>query len=70
MSFNEQKEYSKIEREMKDLEYEKKQIEDAFSNGTFSDDELVTKGIELQKIIDALEEKELRWFELSEKLEG
>ena len=70
LSFNEQKEYSKIEREMKDLEYEKKQIEDAFSNGTFSDDELVTKGIELQKIIDALEEKELRWFELSEKLEG
>lgn len=70
LSFNEQKEYSKIEREMKDLEYEKKQIEDAFSNGTFSDDELVTKGIELQKIIHTLEEKELRWFELSEKLEG
>lgn len=69
LSFNEQKEYSKIEREIKDLEYKKKQIEDAFSNGTFSDDELITKGIELQKTIDSLEEKELRWFELSEKLE-
>jgi len=69
LSFNEQKEYSKIEREIKDLEHKKKQIEDAFSNGTFSDDELITKGIELQKTIDSLEEKELRWFELSEKLE-
>lgn len=69
LSFNEQKEYSKIEREIKDLEHKKKQIEDAFSNGTFSDDELITKGIELQKTIDSLEEKELRWFELSEKRE-
>lgn len=70
LSFNEQKEYAKIEREIKDLEYKKKEIEDLFSAGTLSDEELVAKGVDLQKIIDALEEKEMRWFELSEKMES
>src|SRR5690554_4347806 len=70
LSFNEQKEYAKIEREIKDLEYKKKEIEDLFSAGTLSDEELVTKGVDLQKIIDALEEKEMRWFELLEKMES
>ncbi|MEG0917505.1 MAG: ABC-F family ATP-binding cassette domain-containing protein [Myroides sp.] len=69
LNFNEQKEFSKIEREIKDLEYQKKQIEDGFSNGTISDDEMISKGLELQKIIENLEQKEERWFELSSKLE-
>ncbi|MEG1376683.1 MAG: ABC-F family ATP-binding cassette domain-containing protein [Myroides sp.] len=69
LNFNEQKEFSKIEREIKDLEYQKKQIEDGFSNGTISDDEMISKGLELQKIIETLEQKEERWFELSSKLE-
>jgi len=69
LNFNEQKEFSKIEREIKDLEYQKKQIEDGFSNGTVSDDEMISKGLELQKIIETLEQKEERWFELSLKLE-
>lgn len=69
LSFNEQKEFSKIEREIKDLEYQKKQIEDGFSNGTVSDNEMIAKGLELQKIIETLEEKEERWFELSSKME-
>ncbi|WCM41859.1 ABC-F family ATP-binding cassette domain-containing protein [Flavobacterium sp. CBA20B-1] len=69
LSFNEQKEFSKIEREIKDLEYQKKQIEEGFSNGTVSDEEMISKGLELQKIIETLEEKEERWFELSLKME-
>ena len=69
LSFNEQKEFSKIEREIKDLEYQKKQIEDGFSNGTISDEDMISKGLELQKIIETLEEKEERWFELSSKME-
>ena len=52
------------------MEYQKKQIEDGFSNGTVSDDEMISKGLELQKIIDNLEQKEERWFELSSKIEG
>lgn len=69
LNFNEQKEFSKIEREIKDLEYKKKQIEDDFSNGKVADADMIAKGVELQKIIESLAEKEERWFELSSKLE-
>ncbi|WP_353088790.1 ABC-F family ATP-binding cassette domain-containing protein [Flavobacterium sp.] len=70
ISFNEQKEFQKIEREIKDLEYEKKQIEQQFTAGTLAPDAIETKALELQKIIKSLEEKEERWFELSAKMEG
>lgn len=69
LSFNEQKEFQKIEREIKDLEYQKKQIETEFSGGKVTNDKLETKANELQKIIQSLEEKEERWFELSAKME-
>ena len=69
LNFNEQKEFNKIEREIKDLEYKKKQIEQEFADGKVSDDKIETKANELQKIIQVLEEKEARWFELSSKIE-
>ncbi|RRJ88555.1 ABC transporter ATP-binding protein [Paenimyroides tangerinum] len=69
LNFNEQKEFSKIEREIKDLEYNKKQIENEFAEGKVADDKIETKANELQKIIKTLEEKEERWFELSSKIE-
>ena len=69
LSFNEQKEFNKIEKEIKDLEYNKKLIEQEFADGKVSDDKIEAKANELQKIIQALEEKEERWFELSSKME-
>ena len=69
LNFNEQKEFNKLEREIKDLEYNKKQIEQEFADGKVSDDKIETKANELQKIIQSLEEKEERWFELSSKME-
>ena len=69
LSFNEQKEFNKIEKEIKDLEYNKKQIEQEFADGKVADDKIEAKANELQKIIQALEEKEERWFELSSKME-
>ncbi len=68
LSFNEQKELQKIEREIKDLEYQKKQIEQEFTDGKVTDDKIESKANELQKIIQALEGKEERWFELSAKI--
>ena len=70
LSFNEQKEFQKIEREIKDLEYTKKQIEQQFTEGSLAPDAIETKALELQKIIKSLEEKEERWFELSMKMES
>lgn len=69
LSFNEQKEFNKIEKEIKDLEYNKKQIEQEFADGKVTDDKIEAKANELQKIIQSLEEKEERWFELSSKME-
>lgn len=69
LNFNEQKEFNKLEREIKDLEYEKKQIENLFADGKVSDAEITNKANELEKIIKKLEEKEERWFELSSKME-
>ena len=69
LTFNEQKEFTKIEREIKDLEYQKKQIEQEFADGKVADDKIEAKANELQKVIQTLEEKEERWFELSSKID-
>jgi ATP-binding cassette subfamily F protein uup len=69
LNFNEQKEFNKLEREIKDLEYNKKQIEQEFADGKVADDTIENKANELQKIIQSLEAKEERWFELSSKME-
>ncbi len=70
LSFNEQKEFQKIEKEIKDLEWEKKKIEDLFSEGKVADADISAKANELQSIISKIELKEERWFELSAKLES
>ena len=58
-----------IEKEIKDLEFHKKQIEQLFSDGKVSDSDIEAKANELLKVIQTLENKEERWFELSSKME-
>jgi ATP-binding cassette subfamily F protein uup len=70
LSFNEQKEFQKIEKEIKDLEWEKSKIEQLFSEGKVADGDISAKATELQQIISKIESKEERWFELSSKMEG
>ncbi|WP_370029797.1 ABC-F family ATP-binding cassette domain-containing protein [Flavobacterium sp. 28YEA47A] len=70
LTFNEQKEFQKIEREIKDLEIEKVKIEQLFSDGKVADADIEKKAKELQNIISKIEAKEERWFELSAKMEG
>ncbi|WP_121376209.1 ABC-F family ATP-binding cassette domain-containing protein [Flavobacterium endophyticum] len=70
LTFNEQKEFQKIEREIKDLEIEKAKIEQLFSDGKVADADIEKKANELQSIISKIENKEERWFELSAKMEG
>ncbi|MBS7786277.1 ABC-F family ATP-binding cassette domain-containing protein [Flavobacterium sp. CYK-55] len=69
LTFAEQKEFQKIERELKDLEYNKKQMEAQFADGTIAPEQIQDKAVELQKIIEQLELKEERWFQLSAKME-
>jgi ABC transport system ATP-binding/permease protein len=68
LSFNEQKEYQKLEREIKDLETKKADIETLFAEGKVVDSDINDKAIILQTIIEKLAEKENRWFELADKM--
>jgi ATP-binding cassette subfamily F protein uup len=69
LSFNEQKEYQKIEKEIKELEIQKANIEKLFSDGKVADEDIEQKAKELEAIIQKIEAKEERWFELSAKIE-
>ncbi len=70
LTFNEQKEYQKIEREIKDFENEKLKIEKLFSEGTIADADIAAKAKELENINNKIEDREERWFELSAKIEA
>ena len=70
LNFNEQKEFQKIEKEIKDLEREKEAIELLFSEGKVADADIAKKAEELQKVLHKIDEKTERWFELSAKMEG
>ncbi|HRN97803.1 MAG TPA: ABC-F family ATP-binding cassette domain-containing protein [Flavobacterium sp.] len=70
LSFNEQKEYQKIEKEIKELEQKKREIEAHFHEVGLSADEINAKSAQLQQVIETLEARELRWMELMEKMEG
>ncbi|WP_367751905.1 ABC-F family ATP-binding cassette domain-containing protein [Flavobacterium sp. WC2421] len=70
LTFNEQKEFQKTEREIKDLEEQKAKIELLFSEGKVADTDIEKKAKELQNLINKMEAKEERWFELSAKMEG
>lgn len=69
LDFNEQKEFAKLEKEIKDLEFRQKEIEALFSTSSLNLEEIEKKSNELQKIISLKNEKEERWFELSLKME-
>jgi ATP-binding cassette subfamily F protein uup len=70
LTFNEQKEFQKLEREIKDLEVQKATIEQLFSEGKVAESDVLAKAKELENIIQKMEDKEERWFELSAKIEG
>ena len=70
LTFNEQKEFNKIEREIKDLEFEKQNIEQLFADGKVADNDILSKSKELENICNKIENHEERWFELSAKMEG
>ena len=70
LSYNEQKEYKNIESRLKSLEFDKKALEKKFNNPELTQKDIEELSSGLQMIIDEIEEKENRWFELTAKLEG
>ena len=66
MTFKEKREFETLEKEIAILEAEKKQIEDALSSGALSVDVITTMSKQLPVVNDELDEKSMRWLELSE----
>lgn len=66
MSFKERREFEQLEKEIAELEAEKKAVEEALCSGTLSVDELTEKSKRLPQLTDLIDEKTMRWLELSE----
>ena len=69
LSYQEQKEYQRLEREIANLEREKNALENKFTTENWEADEIQKQSIQLQNIIESLNNKTERWFELSSLLE-
>ena len=70
LSYNEQKEYKSLERDIAKLEREKSAMEAAFATEDWTSEQINEQSVKLQEVINSLEVNTERWFELSMKLEG
>ena len=66
LTFKEKKEFEALDAEIPALEAEKKELETAMSSGTLSTDELLAKSARISELMEELDEKTMRWLELSE----
>jgi ABC transport system ATP-binding/permease protein len=66
MSFKEQQEFKNIEKEIADLEQKKVEISNKLNNGSASHTELAEWAKEIETISTLIDEKSLRWIDLSE----
>ncbi len=66
LSYKEKREMEQLEKDIAALEAEKAQIEEALCGGTTSVDEITAMSKRLPLLNDELDEKSMRWLELSE----
>ena len=66
MSYKEKREFEQLEKDIEALENEQKQLEEALCSGTLSVEELTEKSKRLPLLKEELDEKSMRWLELSE----
>ncbi|WP_320112075.1 ABC-F family ATP-binding cassette domain-containing protein [Draconibacterium orientale] len=66
LSFKEKREFEQLENEIPELEEQIGELEDLLNSGTLNHDELYEKSLQLDDMKSQLDEKELRWLELSE----
>ncbi len=70
LSYTEQKEYQKLEKEIAKLEKEREDLQNKFATEGWDGEEIDKQSKKLQDIIDAIDAKTERYFELMEKLEA
>ena len=66
LTFNEKKELEQLEKDIASLETEKTQLSDELNSGKLNNAQLQEKSSRFGEITELLEEKEMRWLELSE----
>ena len=66
MSYKEKREYEQLSKDIEALENEQKQLETALCSGTLAIDQLTAYSKRLPLIKEELDEKGMRWLELSE----
>lgn len=66
LTYKEQQEMKQLEIDMESLNSERTELETALSSGTLSLEKLLEASRRVAEIIDILDEKEMRWLELSE----
>ncbi|SFP12453.1 ABC-F family ATP-binding cassette domain-containing protein [Prevotella sp. tf2-5] len=66
LSYKEKRELEQLEREIAALEEEQRMLEEQLCSGTLSVEELTEKSKRLPLLKDELDEKSMRWLELSE----
>ena len=66
MTYKEKMEFEQLSKEIEQLETEQKQIEDALCSGTLTVEQITELSRRLPEVKDALDEKGMRWLELSE----
>jgi ATP-binding cassette subfamily F protein uup len=70
LSYNEQRELEQLDQEIPELEKKKTELEEGLSRAENDHEELTRIGLEIQTIHELIDEKLLRWMELSEKEEN
>ena len=70
ISFNEQKEYQQLESKIRSLEKDKLALEQSFFEEGLSVETIEDRSKKLQEVIETIELKTMRWFELAAKIEG
>lgn len=66
LSFKEKREFEELDELIPKLEEEKTKLETELSSGLLSSDELISKANRISELIDEIDEKTMRWMELSE----
>lgn len=66
MTYKEKMEFEQLSKDIEKLEAEQKQIEDALCCGTLTVEQITELSCRLPEVKDALDEKGMRWLELSE----
>lgn len=69
MSYKEKREFEQLEKDIASLEQQQHEIEETLCSGTLSVEELTEKSRLLPKLKEEIDEKSMRWLELSE-IEG